>query len=156
VELKKLNPLFLDSTKPIGDNYVANVELTNVILYDGELLFFEMIDQFGMTQRFSMKMIETKKSTKYFSEIWLKKEQQIKYRFVIMRNGQDIYFTSIQSEICNQQISEKWESDFSLAVVKQEKTSSRKSVRDSKPSAAKTLCTPYLTEQLKLLIDDLL
>ncbi|MGZ3743105.1 MAG: hypothetical protein ACXWRA_04520, partial [Pseudobdellovibrionaceae bacterium] len=81
--MSNINPLFLDSTKPIGDKVVTNVELFNILLHDGDFLYFEMINQFGFVQRFLMQAIETKKSIKYKTEVWLNYQHQIQYRFVI-------------------------------------------------------------------------
>lgn len=152
--MKKLNPLFLDSTKPIGETYVANVELTNVVLYDNEVLYFEMLDVHRVPQRYAMKKIETKKNTKYCAEVWLKPQQQIEYRFVILRDGYELQSSAMQVCSSSPQITQQWVPETE-PKLKKEKQSANKKTREVKSASTKTLCTPYLTEQLKLLIDDL-
>ena len=59
--LSQINPLFLDSTKPIGDKVVTNVELLAVTLRDGESVYFEVSDHFGFVQRFIMQKYKKRK-----------------------------------------------------------------------------------------------
>ncbi len=164
--MSHINPLFVDSTKPIGDKVVTNVELLQVTLQPGESLFFELTDEFGFEQRFAMKLIETKKSAKYTAEVWLKYQHQIQYRFLIVAEGHEVQ-TSLMREICvGHVISEKWEPCAAGEFVKSKK-SKRATAKTNPPkdkqaapvikaTAAKPLYEPHLLQQIKSLFDDLL
>lgn len=164
--MSTINPLFLDSTKPIGDKVVTNVELINVLLHDGDSLYFEMIDQFGFTQRFALQTIATKKSVKYTTEVWLKYQHHIQYRFVIEAEGQHLYASAVRETRAGHVISEKWEPCFNCdsiglkidrrGVRRPENTKDLKNPREIKSNTTKPLCKPQFFEQIKSLLDDLL
>ncbi|WP_413578145.1 hypothetical protein ACLVWU_06340 [Bdellovibrio sp. HCB290] len=165
--MSTINPLFLDSTKPVGDKVVTNVELLRVELQPGESLFFELTDEFGFEQRYEMKKLETKKSVKYTAEVWLKYQHQIQYRFLTVLDGVEIQ-TSLMREICaGHIISEKWEPCAEGEFVKTKKnkraasksgptTKDRNAPPTIKATASKPLYEPHLLNQIKSLIDDLL
>lgn len=164
--LSNLNPLFLDSTKPIGDKVVTNVELINILLHDDDSLYFEVIDQFGFTQRFALQPIATKKSIKYRAEVWLKYQHQIQYRFVIDSEGQTLFKSAIRETRAGHVISENWEPCFDgdLVTEKTDKLSIRRAefMRDLKnpleikSNSSQPLCKPQFLEQIKSLLEDLL
>lgn len=164
--MSTINPLFLDSTKPIGDKVVTNVELLNIILYDGDSLFFEMNNEFGFTQRFALQAVPTKKSIKYYTEVWLKYQYQIQYRFVIESAGQPVYKTALRETRAGHVISEKWEPSFvaDMPSKKNEKRSARrieanreaKTPREMKIQTPKPLCKPQFFDQIKSLLEELL
>lgn len=161
-----INPLFLDSTKPIGDKVVTNVELSGIVLRDGESLYFEVTDQFGFVQKYSLKTIETKKSIKYTAEIWLKYQHEIQYRFLLIVDGEEVYASALRETRAGHVISEKWEPCFhkEIAKPKKEKRGARriegpaepKAPREIKTAATKPLCQPQFFDQIKSLLDDLL
>ncbi|MEK2689211.1 hypothetical protein [Bdellovibrio sp. GT3] len=167
--MSTINPLFVDSTKPIGDKVVTNVELLAVSLQPGESLFFELTDEFGFEQKYEMKKLETKKSVKYTTEVWLKYQHPIHYRFLVVAEGAEVQ-TSAMRDICaGHIISEKWEPCAAGEFVKSKK-SKRKSTQSVtvaqpkdknaapviKATAAKPLCEPHILSQIKSLFDDLL
>ncbi|WP_413582856.1 hypothetical protein [Bdellovibrio sp. HCB288] len=164
--MSTINPLFVDSTKPIGDKVVTNVELLAVTLQPGESLFFELTDEFGFEQRYEMKKLETKKSVKYTTEVWLKYQHQIQYRFLVVAEGAEVQ-TSMMREICaGHIISEKWETCAAGEFAKTRKAK-RKPAQTATPkeknaapvikaTAAKPLCEPHILSQIKSLFDDLL
>ncbi|WP_413587105.1 hypothetical protein [Bdellovibrio sp. HCB274] len=167
--MSTINPLFVDSTKPVGDKVVTNVELLRVELQPGESLFFELTDEFGFEQRYEMKKLETKKSVKYTAEVWLKYQHQIQYRFLIVLDGVETQ-TSVMRDICaGHIISEKWEPCAAGEFVKTKKTkraatktggealAKDKSAQPViKTKASKPLYEPHLLSQIKSLFDDLL
>lgn len=164
--MSTINPLFLDSTKPIGDKVVTNVELSNVVLRDGDSLYFEVTDQFGFVQRFAMKTVETKKSVKHTAEVWLKYQYEIQYRFLVLADGEEVYASAFQDTRAGHVISEKWDPCFLKDTVptKKEKRSSKRAVPVSEPKASreikaasgKPLCQPQFFDQIKSLLEDLL
>ncbi|MGZ3746487.1 MAG: hypothetical protein ACXWRE_03990 [Pseudobdellovibrionaceae bacterium] len=158
--MSNINPLFLDSTKPIGDKVVTNVELFNILLHDGDFLYFEMINQFGFVQRFLMQAIETKKSIKYKTEVWLNYQHQIQYRFVIEAEGQELYASEKRETRAGHIISEKWEPCLNSGILEKkiEKRNARRpaGMGERKSPSSKPLCQPQFLEQIKSLLDDLL
>jgi hypothetical protein len=165
--LSTINPLFLDSTKPIGDKVVTNVELTHILLHDGDSLFFEIIDkEFGFTQKFELREISTKKSARFKAEVWLKYQHQILYRFVIEALGQRILLSALREMRAGHVICDKWEPCFEPdpLAAKVENTQARrnellkkmKPARESKSKSSKDLLKPQLLGQIKSLLDDLL
>lgn len=165
--MSTINPLFLDSTKPIGDKVVTNVELVNILLHDGDSLYFEVIDQFGFAQRFALQAIATKKSIKYKAEVWLKYQHQIRYRFLIESEGQELYTSVICETRAGHIISEKWDPCLNCDLIKEKKVDRRiirqtefikefKQQPEIKSSSSKPLCKPQFFEQIKSLLDDLL
>ncbi|MFS4457905.1 hypothetical protein [Bdellovibrio sp. HCB2-146] len=160
--MSSINPLFLDSTKPIGDKVVTNVELFNVSLRSGDSLYFEVTDEFGFVQRFAMKCIETKKSVRHTAEVWLKYQHQIQYRFLVVAEGEEVFTSVFRETLAGHIISEKWEPCFDAKPVSPKKRKPRrvegevKAAPEIKTQAAKPLGKPQFLDQLKSLIDDLL
>lgn len=164
--MSTINPLFVDSTKPVGDKVVTNVELLNVTLQPGESLFFELTDEFGFVQRFAMKIVETKKTVKYTAEVWLKYQHQIQFRFLIVSDGVEMQTSAIREICVGHVISEKWEPCAAGETIKPKKPkrSAPKSAaskdKNSQPviktTSAKPLGEPNLLVQIKSLFDDLL
>lgn len=163
--MSTINPLFLDSTKPIGDKVVTNVELLNILLRDGDSIYFEVINQVGITQRYALQTIATKRSVKYTTEVWLNYQHQIQYRFVIEADGQHLYASAIQETRAGHVISEKWQPSFNCPVTaKINKSSARrtefmkefKPPREIKSKSSKPLLKPQFFAQVKSLLDDLL
>ncbi len=165
--MSTVNPLFLDSTKPIGDKVVTNVELTHILLHDGDSLFFEIIDkEFGFTQKFELRELTTKKSAKYKAEVWLKYQHHIQYRFVIESLGQRTFMSALQETRAGHVIAEKWEPCFEPdpLAIKAEKAQTRrtefiktiKPSREGKSKSSKDLFKPQILGQIKSLLDDLL
>ena len=163
--MSTINPLFVDSTKPIGDKVVTNVELLGATLQPGELLFFEMSDEFGFEQRFAMKVLETKKSVKYTAEVWLKYQHPIQYRFLIVADGEEVQTSAIRNISAGHIISEKWKPCAPEDVVKVRKaraprksaaSQERKAQDEIKTTSAKPLYEAGLIAQLKSVFDDLL
>ncbi len=167
MDLSTINPLFLDSTKPIGDKVVTNVELIDILLHDGDFVYFEIIDQSGFSQRFALQTIATKKSIKYKAEVWLKYQYEIQYRFVIESEGQPLYVSSMRKTRAGHIISEKWEPCFDADLVVEKKadklslrrTEFMKELRppqEIKTHSSKPLFKPQFFEQIRTLLDDLM
>lgn len=152
--MSTINPLFLDSTKPIGDKVVTNVELLQVVPRDGDSIFCEVTDQFGFAQRFAMKVIETKKSVRYTAEIWLKYQHEVRYRFVVVADGEDVFTSESRQTRAGHIISEKWEPCFKPEPVRAKKEP-RLSSRETKPAPAKPRIKTDFFDQMKSVIDDL-
>ena len=154
--LSRINPLFLDSTKPIGDKVVTNVELLAVTLRDGESVYFEVSDHFGFVQRFIMQKIETKKSVRYTAEVWLKYQHQIQYRFLLVADGEEILTSATREIQAGHVISEKWQPRSKEALKPKKDKRPVPSTPEIKKIVAKPQAKPLILDQLKSLIDDLL
>lgn len=154
--MSQINPLFLDSTKPIGDKVVTNVELLNVVLRDGDSVYFEVSDHFGFVQRFIMQKITTKKSVRYTAEVWLKYQHEIQYRFLMVAEGEEVLTSATRETRAGHVISEKWEPCFKEAHKPKKEKRPTRPAPEIKKTVAKPLAKPLILDQLKSLIDDLL
>jgi hypothetical protein len=156
VGLSRLNPLFIDSTKPVGDKLVTSIELINLLLYDGDTLFFEFLDPIGTAQKIVMQSFATKKAVKYNTEIWLNSQQKIKYRFMIESKDQKLYLTKYQFIIAGVAIVAQWEPICTSPTLpyQNNKPSIRKKTQ-LKSAAPNGICDPAYFANLKILIDDL-
>ncbi len=106
--MKKHNPLFLDSTQPVGDKFITNVELLGVQLGQGESLYLEVTDSFGLMQKFAMKQLATKKSVRYSAELWLNQGENIQYRFILVSGGTELKSSVLKKADAGHAISDVW------------------------------------------------
>lgn len=176
----KKNPLFLDSTKPIGGKVVTKLELLispdELEAYEGAAVFIEVIDQFGFAQKFSLKKTERRKKDSVrienqnallmTAEIWLKYQYQIHYRFVLVREEVILASTQFQQTSAGHFISDKWmecaEKDLILPKVavqanrRAEFMEGLKQQKEERAGKSKGLVESSQLEQLKSLLKDLL
>ncbi|MDG0817035.1 hypothetical protein [Bdellovibrio svalbardensis] len=156
--MSHINPLFLDSTKPVGDKVVTNVELLGLTLIDGDSVFFEVSDHYGVVQRFIMQKIETKRSIRYSAEVWLKYQHQIQYRFSVVSEGVERMTSASKETLAGHVISEKWEPCANpVEKVKKDKRPPRRTGAppEIKKTAGKSLCEPHILNQIKSLFEDM-
>lgn len=159
MDLSHINPLFLDSTKPVGDKVVTNVELFGLTLADGDSIYFEVSDHYGFVQKFIMQKIETKKSVRFSAEVWLKYQHQIQYRFFVVSEGKELQSTAFKETLAGHVISEKWVPCLEpIERQKKERRPQRRSAAapEIKKTIGKPLCEPHLLDQIKSLFDDML
>ncbi|MNT67689.1 hypothetical protein D3C72_2058540 [compost metagenome] len=102
-----------------------------------------------------MKVVETKKSIKYTSEIWLKYQHEIKYRFVIVAGGEEVYTSSTRQTRAGHIISEKWEPCFESKAERTKKETRKSTPREIKSTPSKPLVKADFFDQMKSVIDDL-
>jgi hypothetical protein len=169
VALSSTNPLFIDSTKPIGDKVVTKVELFQILLLDGESIAIEVMNQFGFVRRYSLEAVATKTGLKYTAELWLNYQHQVKYRFLVTAAEQELYTSAIRETRAGHIISDKWEpcpNGQSFAKT-QDASSLRRAdfMKELTPSstapsthynAPRTLCKPSFVAEIKSLLEDLL
>lgn len=101
--------MFLDSTQPVGDKLITNVELLDASLAPGESLYLEVTDSFGVQQKFALKTVATKKSVRHSAELWLNQNEQIKYRFILIAAGSELLSSAEKTACAGGAISEKWD-----------------------------------------------
>lgn len=157
--MSHINPLFLDSTKPVGDKVVTNVEVFGVPLIDGESVYFEVSDHYGFVQKFIMQKVETKKSVRYCAEVWLKYQHQVQYRFFVVSEGQERMTSAFKETLAGHVISEKWEASAEpIERLKKERRPPRRvgAPPEIKKTKGKPLCEPLLLDQIKSLFEDIL
>lgn len=82
--MSKANPLFIDSTKFHGDAIGTQVELRNVMVYDGEDLFIVITTHQGIPLRVPMRAMDERT---YEARVHLNHQKHISYHFVIERDG---------------------------------------------------------------------
>ncbi|MBO9666519.1 MAG: hypothetical protein J7501_06855 [Bdellovibrio sp.] len=154
--MSTINPLFLDSTKPIGDKVVTNVELLGLTLEPGDSVYFEVSDHYGFVQRFVMQKIETKKSIRFNAEVWLKYQHQIQYRFSVVSEGKERMTSASKEILAGHVISEKWEPCTDpTPKIKKDRRPQRPSGAppEIKKTTGKLLNEPGFFDQLKALFD---
>ncbi len=86
--MTKHNPLFVDSTKFHGDLICTQIELRNVLLYDGESLLIMITNHKDISRRLQMKPLDDRT---YETKIHLNHQTQVTYRFVIEKDGERIF-----------------------------------------------------------------
>lgn len=130
--MKKHNPLFLDSTQPVGDKVITNVELLEASLQAGEAFYIEVTDSFGFVQKHALKMISTKKSVRYCAELWLNQHEEIQYRFILVAAGAELKSSLMKNSLAGNPISEKWDPSAMAAptAVVKSKASPKKAKND--------------------------
>lgn len=82
--MTKSNPLFVDSTKFHGDLIGTQIELRNVMIYDGEALFAVVVNQQGQPKRMPMKQMDERS---FDVRLHLNHQTKISYRFEVERDG---------------------------------------------------------------------
>lgn len=127
--MKKHNPLFLDSTQPVGDKVITNVELFGIQLEQGQSLYLEVTDSLGLMQKFVLKQLATKKSIRYCAELWLNQGDSIQYRFILIANGSEFKSSGLKTAVAGVSISDTW-----LALESQQITVKKKKASSVKKS----------------------
>jgi hypothetical protein len=104
--MAKANPLFIDSTKMIGDSIGTQFEVSKIALYEGEGLFVLITNHLGTVTRMPMVLNE---ELNYQTKVWLAHQKQFSYQFVIEKDGQRILQSAPQKNRAKYAILEKWE-----------------------------------------------
>lgn len=161
--MKKHNPLFLDSTQPVGDKVITNVELLDASLQAGAAFYIEVADSFGFVQKHALKMISTKKSVRYCTELWLNNSEAIQYRFMMVASGTELQSSPMKESLAGNSISEKWDPSGLPAAQsvrgkpkgapKKAKTTEIKKVSSSKGQGSLVAAQDY--QQMKFLLGEL-
>jgi hypothetical protein len=107
--MAKSNPLFVDSTKLRGDRIDTNIELNNVLVYDGETVVVVIKNVRGETERFIMKVVD---DTSFKARVWLGHQETINYRFEIEKDSAVVLQSSTKQARAQYAIVEKWEAVF--------------------------------------------
>lgn len=109
-----MNPLFLDSTKPIGDQCVTNIEVMHSKLNSEESLYLETTDSHGVVTKYLMHSVETKKSKKLTTEFWSKSQQKFKYRFLIYNEHGVVQESPFYDGLTGITIAKDWQFAFPI------------------------------------------
>lgn len=104
--MAKANPLFIDSTKMHGDSIGTQVELSRVVLYEGEDLFVLITNHLGEVREVRMSINE---DLSYQTRVWLNHQKTFSYRFVI-NQGEKHFLQSVEKKARAQYaIVDRWE-----------------------------------------------
>ena len=104
--MAKSNPLFIDSTRIHGDRIATQVEVTGVLLYDGERLSITVTGQRGEPNHIQLEPIDEKT---FGTKIWLKHLEKINYQFVIEADDRRMFHSVIKQGRAEHAIVETWE-----------------------------------------------
>lgn len=104
--MAKANPLFIDSTKMVGDSIGTQFEVSKIALYEGEGLFVLITNHLGTVTRMPMVLNE---ELNYQTKVWLAHQKQFSYQFVIEKDGQRVLQSAPQKNRAKYAILEKWE-----------------------------------------------
>lgn len=81
----KGNPLFADSTKTKGDRVTTELELHDILLYEGEDVFLWIKNHLGIEREIPLEWSE---DNIYRAMLWLNLQEDIEYRFLIKRGDE--------------------------------------------------------------------
>ena len=103
--MAKANPLFIDSTKMVGDSIGTQFEVSKIALYEDEALFVLITNHLGTVTRMPMVLNE---ELNYQTKVWLAHQKTFSYQFVIEKNGERILQSALQKNRAKYAILEKW------------------------------------------------
>lgn len=104
--MAKANPLFIDSTKLHGDSIGTQIELSRVLLYEGEDLAVLITNHLGEVRQVTMTINE---DLNYQTKVWLNHQKTFSYQFVI-NQGDKRFLQSVEKKARAQYaIVERWQ-----------------------------------------------
>lgn len=89
--MKKMNPLFVDSTKNNADNVGMDIELNNLMLHDGEKVFLYVTLQNGDV---IVKELSSVNANIFSFQLWLKHQEYLQLQFVVVNEKSEPMFSS--------------------------------------------------------------
>lgn len=104
--MAKANPLFIDSTKMVGDSIGTQFEVSKIALYEDEALFVLITNHLGTVTRMPMVLND---ELNYQTKVWLAHQKTFSYQFVIEKNGERFLQSASQKNRAKYAILEKWE-----------------------------------------------
>lgn len=104
--MAKANPLFIDSTKMVGDSIGTQFEVSRVALYDDEALFVLITNDVGAVTRQKMNLND---ELNYQARVWLGHQKSFTYQFALEKNEQRILQSAPKKARVKYAILEKWE-----------------------------------------------
>jgi hypothetical protein len=107
--MTKHNPLFVDSTKFHGDVICTQIELKNVLLYDGETLWVMITNHQDVSRRLQMRSLDDRT---YEAKIHLNHQTSVTYRFVIEKDGERVFQSANLKARAQYAVIEEWEPFF--------------------------------------------
>lgn len=104
--MAKANPLFIDSTKMVGDSIGTQFEVSRIALYEDEALLVLITNHLGTVTRMPMVLND---ELNYQTRVWLAHQKTFTYQFVIEKNGQRFLQSAPQKNRAKYAILERWE-----------------------------------------------
>lgn len=104
--MAKSNPLFVDSTKFHGDLIVCQIELKDVLIYDGERLSVIVTSQDGVVRKMDMAPLDERG---YEGRVHLNHQSSFSFQFVIEKDGQRLFQSIIHKARARYSVSERWQ-----------------------------------------------
>jgi hypothetical protein len=104
--MTKMNPLFVDSTKFQGDTIASQIELSDVFVYDDELVFVLMTNHLGVRSKSPMKRVT---EWTFEARMHLNHQKTVAYQFVIEKEGAIVMQSAVHKSRAQYAIIEKWQ-----------------------------------------------
>lgn len=99
------NPLFSDSTKFKGDRVTTELELHDIVLYEGEDVFLWIKNHLGIEREIPL---EWSDDNIYRAMIWLNLQEDIEYRFIVKKDNNIRIKSRLKKAKANYAINESW------------------------------------------------
>jgi hypothetical protein len=123
----KSNPLFVDSTKFHGDSIGTQVELKNVMVFDGEELLIVITNHNGVALRIPMKLQDERT---FEARVHLNHQKSITYQFVIEKDGVTLLSSRPRRSRAQYAIIEDWRPDLGYAEASPAETATADARQD--------------------------
>lgn len=105
--MAKVNPLFTDSTLLQGDSIGTQIELNDIMTFDGENLYFVIVKPDGQETYMPMEKVE---ETGFFEVfVRLVHQKPVSFYFGIEKDGELLLKTETQQRIARYALIENWE-----------------------------------------------
>lgn len=104
--MTKNNPLFVDSTKFHGDRIGTLIELSHVLIYDGESVVALVTNHQGELSRVPMTV---NRDGNFEAKVWLSHQKSITCQFLIEKDGQEIFHSAARSTRAQYAVIERWQ-----------------------------------------------
>lgn len=147
-----MNPLFVDSTKLVGDKLITSLELVDILLNDQDSLFVEVKEAGVASKRYAVQPVKTKKSVRYRIEILLKPQTSATYRFFVETSGKELMSGETLTMSAGESVCQHW-----IPVQKKQKkveTLKVDNIKSVKSTRTSSLLTKDTLDQIKLFVED--
>ena len=107
--MMKNNPLFVDSTKLRGEQISIQMELRQIVLYEGEGVFLRLKNREGNVVRVPMTALN---NGGFEARTWVGHQEPISFQFVIEKDGNVVFMSAVHKAQAQYMIIERWEAQL--------------------------------------------
>lgn len=147
--MKKVNPLFTDTSRVKGEPVLTAIELDGVRAIYGEKVYAVLNQEGRETVRQPLWHMG---HGKWRAEIYLQHQEEVRYQFFLSHEGNIVDCTKEKSSVVSYMISDTWRSIKEEAVAETEKTANEIAARETNKEAEKSVFEPvnqYLKDYLE-------